>query len=124
MIQPRMDRMICLLTRTEKRDTAGFASETWDAGGEIWAGREKVTANEQSTALQTRGVQIEKLRIRFMECLEDESTLGNYRVKMNGRTYTIISAVEDLREVRHAWMVLTIGFVEGQPTLTRNDVAA
>jgi hypothetical protein len=59
-----------------------------------------------------------------MECLENEATLGDYRVTMNGRTYSIISAVEDLREVRRAWMVLTIGFVEGQPTLTRNDVAA
>ena len=124
MIQPRMDRMICLLSRTEKRDTAGFASETWSEGGNMWAGRERVTANEQSTALQTRGVQIEKLRIRFMDCLENEATLGDYRVKMNGRTYNIISAVEDLREVRRAWMTLTIGFVEGQPTLTHNDVAA
>jgi head-tail adaptor len=116
--------MIGLLTRTEIRDAAGFASETWSAGGDIWAGRERVTANEQSTAMQTRGVQVEKLRIRFMECLENEATLGDYRVTMNGRTYSIISAVEDLREVRRAWMVLTIGFVEGQPTLTRNDVAA
>ena len=123
-IQPRLDRKICLLERTIQRDAQGFAYETWIERSELWAGREKVTANEQSSALQTRGIQVDKFRIRFSACLEDESTLGNYRITFNGRTYNIISAVEDLREVRRAWMVLTVGFVEGQPTLAAADVPA
>jgi SPP1 family predicted phage head-tail adaptor len=124
MIQPRLDRKICLLSRTVVRDTAGFASETWSEKFPMWAGRERVTANEQATALQTRGVQIDKMRIRFLACLEDESTLGNYRVEFEGRTYNILSCVEDLREVRRAWMILTLGFVEGQPTLAAADIPA
>lgn len=124
MIQPRLDRKLCLLYRTVIRDTAGFASETWEGKYEIWAGRERVTANEQATALQTRGVQVEKMRIRFLACLENEGTLGDYRVTFDGRTYSILSCVEDLREVRRAWMIITLGFVEGQPTLAASDVAA
>lgn len=124
MIQPRLDRQLTLLKRSIVRDAAGFASETWAECSSMWAGREKVTANEQATALQTRGIQIEKMRIRFMDCLEDESTLGDYRIGFNGRNYSILSCVEDLREVRRGWMIITMGFVEGQPTLAVTDVAA
>lgn len=124
MIQPRLDRKITILKRTVVRDSAGFASETWAECDCMWAGREKVTANEQATALQTRGVQVDKMRIRFLAYLEDESTLGDYRAVYNERTYAIFSAVEDLREVRRAWMTLTIGFIQGQPTLAVTDVAA
>lgn len=106
------------------RDAAGFASETWLECDSMWAGRERVTANEQATALQTRGAQIDKMRVRFAAYLEDESTLGDYRAVFNGRHYNIISAVEDLREVRREWMTLTLGFIQGQPTLTAADIPA
>jgi len=124
VIQPRLDRKVCLLERTEQRDAEGFAYEVWTETNSLWAGRERVTATEQSTALQTRGVQVEKLRIRFLPCLEDESNLGEYRARMNGRDYNILGAIEDLREPRRAWMILTLGFIQGQPTLTTADVPA
>jgi SPP1 family predicted phage head-tail adaptor len=124
VIQPRLDRKLCLTERTLQRDAQGFAYETWADKNDLWAGCEKVTANEQSTALQTRGVQVVKFRVRYVECLADESALGNYRIGYDGRTYNILSAVEDLRYSRRAWMLLTVGFVEGQPTLAASDVPA
>jgi head-tail adaptor len=126
VIQPRLDRKICLLKRTQQRDAAGFAYETWDKDWmpEIWAGRERVTANDQSLALQTRATQIDKFRVRYMRCLESETAPGDYRVKYNGRTYVLISAVEDIRYDRLQWMLLTVGFVEGLVTLEASDVPA
>jgi len=113
-----------LLKRTEQRDAAGFAYETWTEVNQLWAGRERVTANEQSTALQTRGVQVDKFLVRYCSILDDESLLGSYRISFNGRTYNIISAVEDLRRPRLSWMILTVGYIEGQPTLAAADVPA
>lgn len=124
MPQPRLDRKLCLLKRTEQRDANGFAYETWAHQFDLWAGRERITANDQAIALQTRATQLEKFRIRYLRCLEDESAPGDYRVQYNGRTYVIVSCPEDLRYERRQWMTLTIGFVEGQPTLTTADVPA
>jgi len=115
---------MCLLKRTEQRDVDDFAYEVWQVVGDIWAGRERITANEQSMAMQTRGAQIDRMRIRFMACLEDPAALGSYRFRFNGRDYNIISCVEDLRYDRRKWMLATLGFIEGQPTLTTADVPA
>ena len=124
VIAPRLDRKVCLLKRTEQRDAEGFAYEVWQEVAEMWAGRERITANEQSLAMQTRGAQIDRMRIRYLACLEDESNLGNYRVRFNGRDYNIVSCIEDLRHPRRAWMLITLGFIQGQPTLTSADVPA
>lgn len=124
VIQPRLDRKICLLKRTTQQDTDGFTYEVWADQFELWVGRERVTANEQAAALQTRGVQVERFRLRYLSCLEDESTLGDYRVRFNGRVYNVISCVEDLRHERRQWMLLSAGFIEGQPTLATADVPA
>lgn len=124
VIQPRLDRKLCLLKRTEQRDAEGFAYETWESQFDLWAGRERITANDQAIALQTRATQLEKFRIRYLRCLEEETAPGDYRAQYNGRTYDIISAVEDIRYERRQWMLLTIGFVEGQPTLSAADVPA
>lgn len=123
-MQPRLDRKVCLLLRTVQQDAAGFSYETWKEAGLIWGGRDRVTANEQALAMQTRGAQVERMRIRFMPCLEDERTLADYRARFNGKDYDIISCVEDLRYPRRQWMLLTIGFIQGQPTLKVADVPA
>ena len=121
-MQPRLDRKLCLLKRTVQRDAAGNAYETWAEIGDLWAGRDRVTANDQMLALQMRGKQVDRLHIRFMQCLEDESALAEYRVRFNGRDYELISCVENLRHERRQWMLLTIGYIQGQPTLTTADV--
>jgi len=123
-MQPRLDRQICLLKRTVQRDAEGLSYETWALGSPVWVGRERVTANEQSTALQTRGIEVDKLRLRFIACLEDQDNQSNYRVRMNGKDYKLISCVEDLRAPRRQWMIMTIGYVQGEPTLTVTDVPA
>ena len=124
MNEPRLDRKLCLFERTIQRDAQGFAYETWAEKTQLWAGRERVTANEQATALQTRGVQMDRFLVRYCDCLEAESALGGYRIGFNGRTYNIVSAIEDLRRPRRSWMILSVGFVEGQPTLAAADVPA
>lgn len=124
MATSRLDRNLCLLKRTEQRDAEGFAYETWLEQFPLWAARERITANDQATALQTRATQLEKFRIRYLRCLEDESAPANYRVQYNDRTYVLVSAVEDMRYERRMWMLLTVGFIEGQPTLTIADVPA
>ena len=126
MIQPRLDRQLCLLKRTTQQDAEGFSYEVWQEYSPLWAGRERITANEQALALQTRGAQIDRMRIRFLSCLEDPASLGNYRVRFAGRNYDLISCVEDLRDncPRRQWMLMTIGFIEGQPTLKATDVPA
>lgn len=121
-MQPRYDRKLCLLKRTVQQDAQGFTNESWADVGELWAGRDRVTANEQYLALQTRGLQIERLRIRFRSCLESPTAPNDYRVQFNGRTYQIVSCVEDLKMPRRQGMILTIGFVDGQPTLTTADL--
>lgn len=121
-MQSRLDRKICLLKRTEQRDAQGFAYEVWSEEFELWAARERITANDLASALQTRATQIEKFRVRYLRCMEDATAPANYRVKYNGRVYNLVSAIEDLRYERMQWMLLTVGYVEGQPTLTTADV--
>lgn len=122
MIQPRLDRKICVFQATQSLDSAGAPVTTWAHPFELWCGRENVSGNEQQTALATRGTQIERLRIRFIPCLEDPDASQNYRVQMSGRYYDLVSAVEDLRYGRREWMLLTLAYTQGEPTLTTATV--
>lgn len=125
MHQPRLDHKVTLLKREEIRDPQGFASEVWqDLEPAIWAGRERVTANEQTLALQTRATQVEKLNIRYIRFLDDPESAGSYRVRYNGRVYVLVSALPDYRFGRNEWMTLTLGFVQGLVTLQLSDIPA
>jgi head-tail adaptor len=122
VIQPRLDRQICLYKATQSLDTASAPVTTWSEQFQLWCGREQVSANEQQSVFATRGTQIDRLRVRYLACLEDPDALQNYRVHMNGRYYDLVSAVEDLRYGRREWMLLTLAYTQGEPTLTTATV--
>ena len=122
MIQPRLDRKICLYKATQSLDTASAPVTTWSKQFELWVGREQVSANEQQSVFATRGTQVDRVRARYIPCLEDPSALQDYRIEMNERFYDLVSCVEDLRFGRRQWMLLTLAYTQGEPTLTTATV--
>ena len=119
-----LDRKICLLKGTDSKDSAGAPVTTWAFQFDLWAERLQVNASEQQVADEARGTQVETMRIRFSACLEKQETLGSYRVRYNGRDYTILATVEDLTRPRRSFMRMTFAFIQGEPTLTTATVPA
>lgn len=120
MIQPRLDRKLMVLKRTVTPDGAGSPVETWAEQFILWAGRESAAGGEQFVANENRNTQAEQMRGRFIPCLEAQTATGEYRIRYNGRDYDLLSAIEDLRAgmSRRTWMIFTMSFVQGEPTLT------
>lgn len=114
-----LDRRITLLTRTVVVDSAGAPVETWAISRPpLWAGRVANSGNESQQAGTTRATNGETLRIRWLETLNTPAAPGTYRVRHNGRDWNLGAAIEDTSQPRRTYMLLSLSFTQGEPTLT------
>ncbi len=115
---PRLDRKICLLRRTKTADGAGAPVELWSEVADMWAGLVELRGAEAVSSGAMRAELKLGLRIRYLRCLNSISAPGEYRVRYNSATYDVLSVVEDLKQPRQSFQLLTLSHVEGQPTLS------
>lgn len=114
----QLDRLLTLLRRTVSIDGAGAPVETWADCGQLWAKREKATGSESEASGTDRSMVSASYKIRYRHDLATETTPGTYRVRVDGRTFNVVSALEDEREPRRAFMILGLAYTQGEPTLT------
>ena len=113
-----LDRRLCLLERTVSNDGAGSPVETWSEVAKLYAQRLDVTGNEVQASGSTRSTVSSVYRIRFHSGLAAADAPGKYRVRAEGRDHDVLSALEDPKQPRRAYMLLSLSYVQGEPTLT------
>lgn len=116
-----LDRRICLLQRTVTSDAAGYPVETWiEVDNRVWAQKITLTGSEAQSAGSTRSTVDTIYRIRYRSDLAAATTPGVFRIRAEGRDHNILSALEDVTRgmPRRAYMLLSLSYVQGEPTLT------
>lgn len=114
----RLDRILVLLTRTVTNDAAGSPVETWSVSGNIWARRMAVAGTEPTTNGATRSAVSSTYLIRYRADLAAEDVPGKYRIRVDGRDNDIVAALEDPESPRRSALILSLAYVQGEPTLT------
>ena len=112
-----LDRKFTLLRRTQEVDGAGAPFDTWKETVSLWAQLIQRSGSKIFESGALRATRSTTLRIRYRSDLETVSAPGAYRVRLNGVTYELTSAVEDVSEPRRAYQLLTLDHIEGAPTL-------
>lgn len=114
----QLDRRLCLLARTVSTDGAGSPVETWRDAGPLWAQKVELRGNEAVSSGSNRSTVAATYRIRFRSDLEAATAPGAFRVRAEGRDFDILSALEDTKQPRRAFMLLSLAYVQGEPVLT------
>lgn len=114
----RLDRRITLLSRTVTADGAGSPVETWGASEHLWAERVEVRGNEAQSSGANRSTVASIYRIRYRSDLAAATAPGAFRIRADGRDHDVLSALEDTKQPRRAYMLLQLSYVQGEPTMT------
>lgn len=115
----RLDRKTTLLRLTHATDGAGAPVETWtERPGIIWAEQVEIRGSEQAASGSLRADRALTLRVRYLSIFEAVAAPGEYRIRYCGRDYDLAAAVEDTRQPRRSYQLLTLTHIQGQPTLT------
>lgn len=117
----RLDRRLCLLQRTVNTDGAGSPVETWtEVDNRVWAEKTALAGAEALTAGSTRSTVSTVYRIRYRADLAAADASGKFRIRAEGRDHNIVAALEDMGRgmPRRAYMLLSLSYVQGEPTLT------
>lgn len=112
-----LDRRLSLLQRTVTADAAGSPVETWADAGPLWAQRVEVSGGESQSAGANRSTVASIYRIRYRSDLIAADAPGKFRVRADGRDHNIASALEDAKHPRRAYMLISLSYVQGEPTL-------
>jgi SPP1 family predicted phage head-tail adaptor len=111
------DRPLVLLTRTIGTDAAGAPVDTWKDCGTIWAEKVAATGNESTTSGAIRSTVTATYRIRYRADLAAVDAPGKFRARVDGRSFDIVSSIEDANAPRHSAILLTLNATQGEPVL-------
>lgn len=115
----RLDRRMVLLRRTVSTDSTGSPVETWAADpAPVWGQRMPATGAEIVANGSTRSTVAARYRIRYRTDLAAPTAPGVFRVRVDGRDHDLISALEDETEFRRSFLMLSLAYTQGDPTLT------
>lgn len=70
-------------------DDYGGGSNSWVEVGKYWAWIKPVSVQEQFINVQMQGFVTQKVIIRYSDALKDSKTVASYRMKFEGRIYSI-----------------------------------
>lgn len=108
-----------LLRRTVTADAAGSPVETWAAdAAPIWAQRVDARGAESANAGAQRSIVTSTYRVRYRAELAADNAPGIFRIRVDGRDHNLIAAIEDEEEPRRAALLLSLSYIQGEPTLT------
>jgi SPP1 family predicted phage head-tail adaptor len=113
-----LDRRLSLLQRAVTADGAGSPVETWSDAGILWGQRVEVRGNEAQSSGANRSTVAASYRVRYRSDLAAADASGKFRVHTDGRDHDILSALEDASQPRRSYMLLSLSYVQGEPTLT------
>jgi len=115
----KLDRRMVLLRRTILTDSAGAPVETWAADpAPVWGERMPATGAEVVTNGSTRSTVAARYRTRYRADLAAPTAPGTFRVRVDGRDHELLSALEDETQRRRSFLMLSLSYVQGDPTLT------
>lgn len=114
----QLDRRLTLLTRTVATDAAGAPVDTWLENGFVWAQRLPAVGGESVLSGANRSTVAASYRVRYRADLAAADATGKIRIRTDGRDYDLLSALEDDKQPRRAFMILALAYTQGEPTLT------